>query len=198
MKKMLVGILGIALFLVAILLHFSDKNGEALAIKLDDEKKSYGMIGDDVAPPCSWEATPPERVVSENKSTSVTVAVSNTMDVGCESSISLRAPNFDLSPSKEEQKISLTSGSKGSLSWIITPRKTGTFEIAVSDILNSKIFGISVTNVFGLSSMQAKLFSGLGSIFGPMLTVPWWWDRLRGKKQKQEGQKDGSDMKGAA
>ena len=91
-----------------------------------------------------------------------------------------------------EEEINLKTKENGSMSWIISPRKTGTYEIAVSDPLNSKVFGINVTNMFGLSAVQAKSASILGTIFGPMLTVPWWWEKWfqRKKKLVENSQKD--------
>lgn len=184
MLKALIGFGGIVLFLFALFLNNNLKNGEMAAVSLDDEKNAFGIIEGPM--PCSWEVSPPERVMSENKSQAFVVEVSNAGDFECESALSLRAPGFDISPSKEEQKISLKVGDSGSISWIISPRKAGNYDIAVSDILNTKIFGINVTNMFGLSAVQAKSASFLGTIFGPMLTVPWWWDRLRQRKPKQD------------
>ena len=163
-----------------------------LAISKDNEEQVFGMI--EGIPPCSWDASPPERVVAENKSQAIVIEVASPTDSECESTISLRAPGFDISPYNAEQKIALEAGKEGSLSWILNPRKTGTYEIAVSDILNTKIFGITVTNVFGLNAMQAKIASFGGTLFGPMLTVPWWWDRLRKKKENTQTQKDNSSV----
>ncbi|MBI4067622.1 hypothetical protein HY407_04515 [Candidatus Gottesmanbacteria bacterium] len=165
---------------------FKLNSDEKQAFSLDNEKISYGSVGEGPLP-CAWEVKDPERVMSEEKSQALVVKVSNKYDEDCQSILTLSAPGFDLSPNKDEQTIALRKKGKGSLSWIITPRKSGTFEIAISDILNTKIFGITVTNVFGLNAMQAKIASIFGGLFGPMLTVPWWWDRLR-RKQKQEVQ----------
>lgn len=193
MVKKFIAFAGILLFLSALVMGNALRKGEKLASALDDEKKVFAIM--EGPPPCTWEAKVPERVMAENKSQAIVVEVTNSADVDCESTLSLRAPGFDMSPPKEEQKITLKSASKGSLSWILTPRKTGTFELAVSDIINTQIFGITVNNVFGLSTSQAKLFSIVGSLFGPMFTVPWWWDKLRGRKQKQEIRKDVNETK---
>ena len=179
--KTTIALLGIFLFVVAMIFKNNFVSGEKSANTLDREDKQYGMIEGPL--PCSWEAQEPERVVSESKSQAILVRVKNEVGEPCESKVSLRAPGFDISPIKEEQVINLDDGKEGSLSWILSPRKIGTYEIAISDPLNTKVYGITVTNVFGLSTVQAKLFSGLGTIFGPMLTIPWWWERLRKKKQ---------------
>ena len=36
---------------------------------------------------------------------------------------------------------------------------------------------ITVTDIFGLTPLQAKLLSYVGMICGPMLTIPWWYEQ---------------------
>lgn len=195
MVKTLIGLIGILLFITSLLIGNNLKKNEKLASTLDDEKHAYGMIGDGPLP-CTWDVKSPERVMSENKSQAIVVDVSNTTDEKCESTLTLRAPGFDMSPAEDNQTISLEKTGKGSLSWILIPRKTGSFELAVSDILNTKIFGITVTNIFGLSAPQAKIFSIAGGLFGPMFTIPWWMEKLwNRRKQKQEVRKDREEIK---
>ncbi len=91
---------------------------------------------------------------------------------------------FALSPLKEEQKIELLPKGKGSLAWILTPHKTGSFQIVVTDILDTRVFGVTVTNVFGLNTLQAQLLSVVGGLFGPIFTIPWWLDKWQRRKEK--------------
>ncbi len=191
MKKVIIGIIGIILFLFGIVTFFNISKEESQALSLDSEKEIFAMMDENSPPPCSWEVKPPERVMAEDKSQAIVIQTTNSEKKQCESFLTLRAPGFELSPPKEEQAIKLPAKGKGSLSWILTPHRAGTFEIAVSDIINTKVLGITVTNIFGLTAIQAKFSSILFSLFGPMLTVPWWWDKLRQRKQKQELQKDG-------
>lgn len=188
--KTLIGIGGIVLLLYGLTLRNNLQNSEVQATKLDGEKHAFAVIGDDAPPPCNWEVTEPERVMAENKSQAVVVKTTNNEKKPCESYLSLRAPSFDLSPAKEEQHVTLPAGDKGSVSWILTPRKTGTYEVAVSDIIDTKIFGIAVTNVFGLTAAQAKVFATLSSLLGPMLTVPWWVDKWFQRKKKDIKKED--------
>ncbi len=192
MFKTIIGLIGIVLFLTGLALGNNLHKSELRAAKLDDKKTAFAEIGSDSPPFCSWDGKLTDRVMAENKSQAIVIEVSNSAEKECESTLTLRAPGFDTSPSKEEQKISLPAKGKGSLSWILTPRRSGTFEIALSDVINTKIYGISVTNVFGLSALQAKLFSGVGTLFGPMFTIPWWWDKWSQRKQKQDIQKNES------
>ncbi len=183
MKNTLVAIVGILLFLFALVSKNTLIKSEKEAVLKDKEETSYGMV--EGPPPCSWDAESPDRVLSENKSQAILIKVKNETDEECQSAVSLRSPGFDMSPAKEEQTIILKSKQDGSVSWIISPRKTGSYEIAVSDSLNTKVFGINVTNMFGLSAVQAKTASFLGTLFGPMLTIPWWWEKWFQKRRQQ-------------
>jgi hypothetical protein len=182
MIKKILGIAGILIFLFALLIVFKLQQTKNQAVARDDKQTAYGIIEGD-ALPCSWDVNEPERVISENKSQAILIQLVSPADASCSSVITLRAPGFDISPAKEEQGIKLAEKGMGSVSWILTPRKSGVFEIAVTDMLQTKILGISVTNVFGLNTFQARIASIIGSVFGPMMTVPWWWDRLRGRKK---------------
>ncbi|OGK24767.1 hypothetical protein A3A46_03680 [Candidatus Roizmanbacteria bacterium RIFCSPLOWO2_01_FULL_37_13] len=186
MIKTLIFIFGLLIFFSGIFLGGKLKKGEKQALSLDGKKTSFAIIGDEGPPPCSWEVSQPERVMSESKSQAILINAKNSNEKSCETIVSLRAPGFDISPYKDEQKISLAASGKGSLSWILTPRKSGTFEIAVSDIINTKIFGITVTDMFGLNANQAKVFSIIGSLFGPMFTIPWWLDKWHRRKHTEE------------
>ncbi len=178
LKNILI-VAGTAVLLISLWSKKSLEDSGKNALALDQTKQSFGFI--EGPPPCSWEAQAPERVISENKNQAILIKTKNESSEPCQTLLYLRAPNFDISPNKEEQKISMEGTSSGSISWIISPRKTGSYEIAVTDNLDTKIFGISVKNMFGLTEVQGKLLSGLGTLFGPMLTIPWWWDRFKKK-----------------
>lgn len=184
MKNALVGIGGVLVLLLSLLTFRDIQDNKKKALALDNKDEVFGSV--DGPLPCKWEAELAERVLAENRTQALIINVTNPFDEVCTSTISLRAPGFDISPTKEDQQISLEKGTEGSLSWIISPRKTGTFDIAVSDQLNTQTFGVTVKNMLGLTAPQAKVASGFGTIFGPMLTVPWWWDRLKSRKPKPE------------
>lgn len=182
--KAIAGIFGIIVFITSSILVFGLISEQKRATALDDIKKSYGEVAGDLLP-CPWEGVAPERVMSEDTSQAIVIRVKSLAQEDCRTSITLRAPGFDISPMKEEQSVTVSRNSTGSLSWIINPRKTGTYTISLSDMLNTKIYGITVTTVFGLTGGQARIASFLGGLFGPMLTVPWWWDKWRARKKKE-------------
>lgn len=186
---LLIGILGIILFVLSFFVRDTLKHAELQASRLDDKKTSHAVVSEDSPPPCSWEVKKPERVMAENKSQAIVVTTKNNAKKNCETYLLLRAPGFDMNPPKEEQKVTLSPGKNGSIAWILTPRKTGTYDMTVTDIINTSVFGVTVTNVYGMTAAQAKFLSSLSTFLGPMLTVPWWWDRWRQRKQKQENKK---------
>jgi hypothetical protein len=188
MMRTILAVAGVLLFVVGLVLAFSLLAGALRAASLDDSKTIHAAISDDAPPFCTWEASISARVMTQNTSQAVLVQVHNPADRECQSTIALRAPGFEISPMREEQKIALPAGGAGSLSWIVSPRKTGTFQIAVSDILNTQILGVTVKDENGLTTVQAKLLALVGSLFGPMLTVPWWVDKFKLGKLRSKGE----------
>ena len=188
MLKTVIAVAGVLLFLVGLVLGISLILDALRAASLDETETIYAAIGFDGPPFCAWDASLSERVMTQNTSQAVLVKLNNPADLACESTVALRAPGFDVSPMREEQKMVLAVGAAGSLSWIVSPRRTGTFQIAVSDILNTKILGVTVKDEYGLTATQAKLLALVGSLFGPMLTLPWWVDKFKLGKLKPKGE----------
>lgn len=186
MIKTIIFIAGLFIFIFSLysinFLNIQEKK----ALSRDNKKTSFGEV---MGPPeCNWEVKTPDRVISEEKSQALIINTANNTNDTCISAINLSAPGFDITPSKTDRDIKLPPKQKGSVSWVLTPRKSGDYTITVSDILNTKIIGITVTNIFGLTSFQAQIFSIFGSLFGPMLTIPWWLEKFINKK-KQEANK---------
>lgn len=186
--KTVIFILGILLFVTGIFLIFSLRKINQEAIALDHQKNSYAMVSEDAPPPCSWDITLPSRVMSQNTSQTLIINATNTFEKECHSDLTLLAPGFDTSPKKEEQALTASANGKGSIAWVLTPRQTGTFEIALSDGLSTKTLGVKTTNMFGLSASHVQIASFLGTIFGPMFTVPWWFDKWF--QRRKQGKKD--------
>lgn len=160
-----------------------------LAALRDATDEGHGYV--EGPPLCMWEASLSRRVMAENETQAVQVSVTNPFTQACQSTLTLRAPSFDLSPSKDQQAVTVPPGRQGALSWIITPRKTGVYEVAVADELTTRTLGLSVTNVFGLNAFQAQLLAGLSSFLGPMLTAPWWFDKWQQRhRAKQAARKE--------
>jgi hypothetical protein len=126
-------------------------------------------------------------VMSDNESQAIEIKFINETGKKCSKNIEIYAPNFDISPSEQKQTLSLQADqTSASISWILTPRKTGDFEIVfyVSDgsIL---VLGVNVTNFLGLKASTMQFLSWIGTALGPMLSIPWWYEKFMGTKKKK-------------
>lgn len=180
--KQILGLVGLVVFVAAAIAGVMALTSQQRAQSHDSATNGHGMVVGD-APACVWEVSLPQRMLSENKSQTIVVNVANTMDVDCQSNLTLLAPGFDISPRKEEQVVTAKANSRGSVAWIITPEEVGEYEIAVTDGIDTRVMGVTVTNLFGLTAIQIQIFAVIGSVLGPMLSVPWWWERVQQRKR---------------
>lgn len=183
MLKRNVAIIGLVIFLIAVAVGISLFVMQQQARLLDHEDTGFGVIVGDY-PPCIWEVDLSHRVLSENKSQTIIVNATNDMDVECQSLLTLLAPGFDISPRKDEQIISADANSRGSVAWVVASDEAGEYEIAITDGVDTRVLGVTVTNLFGLTAVQLQVLAVIGSILGPMMTVPWWLERVQRKKAK--------------
>ena len=184
MVRSAAGLVGLSLFVFAIGAGIVIFGISQSAQFRDHFNKGYGIVSGDT-PPCLWEINSPQRVLSEDTSHTITINATNGTDTNCASALTLLAPGFDVSPRKEAQTVTAKPKGQGSVAWIITPQKSGSFEIAVTDGIDTRVIGVTVTNLLGLTATQAQLFAAVGTLFGPMLTVPWWFERLQQRKRQQ-------------
>lgn len=126
--------------------------------------------------------------MSDTESQSIQIQFINTTGRECSKTIEIYAPNFDIYPHDNKQTLTLQSNQTAAgIIWVLTPRKTGDFEIilSVSDgtIL---LLNISVTNFLGLNTFSVQLLSWIGTLFGPMLSVPWWYEKFKESKKAEK------------
>jgi hypothetical protein len=123
------------------------------------------------------------RTISIRESQALTVILSNDSQETCEVTIELSAPNFVVSPAEPRRTLNLPATERAIKAvWVIAPKESGVFELAISAGLDSRIIGIAVTDVFGLSARQAQLLMYLGGLLGPMFTFPWWYEKWQEKR----------------
>lgn len=142
------------------------------------------------------EVTLTKRVMTEKESQTLRVVLSNPNGGGvCNTAVRLAALDFELAPPATERVVTLEPGGNPvTLLWVLKPKETGSFEIAVSAGNMVEVLGIVVTNVLGLTAVQVQILSYISSFLGPMLTAPWWieqWEK-RKKTQKQTMEKTAS------
>lgn len=123
---------------------------------------------------------PEKRIMSEKESQIVTVIVRNTEPRACDLTIEFVAPQFDLGGAENKHEIHLNVLEERKITWIIAPKETGDYQLAVSSGLVRKYFGITVTNILGIPAFWAKIFAVIGGILGPMATLPWLLENVFG------------------
>jgi hypothetical protein len=132
-----------------------------------------------------------QRVMAESDTQALTVSVSNYDTLNCDETISLNAPEFDVSPNTLDHTLTIPPHQKRNLTWILAPQKLGTFSLSVSlsSPFSMQTIGITVTNVFGLTIWQAQLLSYvgtfLGTFFGPVLSFTWWYTIWKKRKRRK-------------
>ena len=130
-----------------------------------------------------------KRTISIKETSTVKVNMLNPHFVPCIGEARINAPQFNSSPKEDVQTVKLTPEKQtGEVAWIIQPREMGEQELVVDVGHHSYTFGIYVTNVMGLSPLQAEVLSYLGFFLGPMLTLPWWYGQWQERKKKKEEQ----------
>ncbi|MCB8917671.1 MAG: hypothetical protein H6666_07090 [Ardenticatenaceae bacterium] len=128
----------------------------------------------------------PRRVMSENESQSLTVALSLAGEVTCEVTLTLLAPDFVVSPAQTVQVLSMSPGDSVIQVWVLQPQRLGTFAVVVSSNRAVETLGLTVTNVLGMTAAQARILSAVGTFLGPMLTAPWWYEQWKERQKKKE------------
>lgn len=192
MAKRVLAITGIVLFSVGIGLALVLWSSALRAHSLDIGRSSQGAAS---AASCQHplkEVILVRRVISENDSESLSVVLGNDTPEACAISVHLSAPNFDISPTDDSRTVDVPPAQSVTVVWILSPRRSGSFQVAVTAALDSAVVGLTVTNVLGLTPQQAKILSMVATFLGPMLTAPWWYERIkerRSKKTATESQK---------
>lgn len=127
------------------------------------------------------------RIMSKNDSLAVTAVLFNSdKNENCEVAISLNAPKFNIKPDDESKIIILPPKKTATTSWILSPRQLGTFEVAVSAELSTEIVGIKVSD--NLMDLFPAWATFICYVFGPMFTVPWWYERWRERKNSAKSE----------
>lgn len=195
MAKRTVAIVGFVLFIIGLMLVMWFVRSRASAQHLtfvSETPIDSRPDGEDSKATCQ----DPEVVVSidrqvmtENESQAITVFLSS--DVACEARVSMLNTNFDLSPEIKQQSVRLAPNTQGLVSWVISPQELGTFAVILQVGNFQESIGITVTNALGFTVAQVQIFSIISSVFGPMLTVPWWveqWQKRKGKQTESESE----------
>ena len=138
------------------------------------------------APPCDLEgvkASPDP--ISEEENAELTVSLSTESNIGCQDTVILDAPNF--STNSKERTVSISSGQKTKdIQWVLAPEDAGKLTIAADTHTGGERKTTNVVVKRTIDIPWPQLLSGAGTIFGPMLAIPYWLDKWRGRKSRRE------------
>jgi hypothetical protein len=137
-----------------------------------------------------------KRVMTEKESQTLRIVVANIGGAGiCNTAVRLAALDFELAPAATERVVALEpDGNPVALLWILKPKETGSFEIALTAGEQTQVLGIVVTNVLGFTAVQIQILSYISSFLGPMLTAPWWYEQW---EKRQEAKKETAEKAAA-
>lgn len=198
MTKRITAVLGVLLFLlgvVSLVLLWQDRRAAQEVDQLFPVSSEGGEV--ESCDNIIQEVSLAKRVMTEKESQTLRVVLANlTGPATCHTTVQLAALEFEVAPAATEREIALEpDGKPVTLLWILKPRETGSFEIAISAGNLVQVMGIVVTNVLGLTAVQVEILSFISSLLGPMLTVPWWYEQWekRKKARKKEAERAAAD-----
>src|SRR5215210_601285 len=142
----------------------------------------------DITQQSGYDMKPDNLVMTQNENMVLAlVAKPQEGDARCLSYVLVSGPDFSISP-QTGWSMEATDTTPSRQPFILSPMRTGEYTISVfqqgSSGFSTTLYNVSVGNWMGLSPLWSQVFVGIGTIFGPMLTVPWWLDRRRESKEK--------------
>ncbi len=185
MTKTIIAILGVLLFVLGLISLLLLQQDRIAAESVDGSFASGVGAQPGHCRDIVQEVSLSKRVMTEKESQTLRVVLAK-VEAGeiCNTTVRLAALDFELAPAATERVVALEpGGTPVVLLWILKPKETGSFEIAVTAGEQTEVLGIVVTNVLGLTAVQVQILSYISSFLGPMLTAPWWYEQWE-KRQK--------------
>jgi len=164
------------------------------------DRLNYGLIfgvpQSDCVYPLDEDIQLERRVMSVSESQIVTIRLPRTAG-GCEGTIELAAPKFEVSPSGPRKVPQYEK--PFDIAWVIAPTEPGTFQLVVlsGGGTQTRTMGVTVTNILGLNAKWAYILSIASFYVGPAIALPalpWWYDRCMewwGRKKKSRKRRAG-------
>jgi len=147
-----------------------------------------GAKAGNTAQQSGYDIKPGNLVMTQNENMVLdVVAKPSEGDARCYSWVTVSGPDFSISP-QGGWPMQATNTTPNIQSFILSPTRTGEYTISVlqqgDSSYNTTLYDVSVGNWMGLSPFWSQMLVGIGTVFGPILTVPWWLDRRRESKEK--------------
>lgn len=189
-------LVGVVILVVGLAFLWSLRRWQLAAAGLDRNPDPEGPVTGDPAG-CGRLVEPevalPRRVMALQETQALTVILSSAAAESCQVAVALNAPHFLLSPLEPRQQVTVGPGQRAQVTWILLPQEVGTFDLVLTVGGGITVLGITVTNALGLTAGQLQILSALSTVLGPMLTVPWWyerWQAWRARRRREEEKKE--------
>lgn len=126
------------------------------------------------------------RILTKESTATVTVTLTNSNAyVPCIVDASLIGTAFKIAPS-EPRKTQVDPKGSVTIQWSVRPEVEGNHDLLLSvPPAPGRTIGVVVTSSWGLLPEQSRWLSLAGSILGPLLTVPWWLEKIAAWRAKR-------------
>ena len=126
-------------------------------------------------------------IMSKNDSRALTAFLYNSdRNQECKVVVRLDAPDFQVIGSEPDLIQILPPDQNKTISWILSPKKSGTFQVTVNTPFVSRMVGVEVTNDEIISPLAQWWVSVLVYFLGSTLQLPWWLERWEKRKQQKQ------------
>lgn len=136
----------------------------------------------------SFEATLSKRVLSENETTTLNAYLTNKGFSVLDDKVLLTNSSFDSSP-EDQQNVVVAPGEVKVITWILTPKKKGEFQISVTAHHETIFLGVVVTDILGLPTRTIYIIAGIaGAIvfIGGLIVIIRFILELREKRKQRK------------
>ncbi len=134
-------------------------------------------------------------IMNDQESKILTVTLQG-QNLSCTTRVRLAVTDFDTDPPDHTQNATIIAHQKTKVVWVLKPKSQGNFSYFISfpDKLTQSAEGsVTVNNAIGLPAWTTFLAPVAVVILGPMLTIPYWFEKgstwLKKRKVTQKPQK---------
>jgi len=138
-------------------------------------------------PPCEVTPDKGERVVNNGTSFALMVTVKPITALACHADVSISAPAFDVEPDSQTFDLPDKQGNQSkAFTFLLVPKQPGTQLVTVNSQARQDMLYYQVKPSEFVPAWMNPFIGPVLSLFGPILTIPWWIDRREKKKKEKE------------
>jgi hypothetical protein len=137
--------------------------------------------------PCNLAIDPIKRILLFKKSFVLTVRLETFGKAKmCSSKVTILAPAFGVRPEEQEQQLDSQTTTSPML-FNLLPNEVGDQEIVVTSFQQrSEVLHFVVYRYPFIPPSISLWFPAIGTLFGGMITIPWWLDRWSKKRNQKD------------